>query len=145
VSVAERGALGGNEEVAGERELETACHGGTVDRSEDGLRHRPEHGERAAILVVAPANEVRRRAAELAEIQSGAERRVGAGENDHVDAVIRFGVGERKGEGSLQFAAHRVAGVGAVESDSAHTIVGVRQNQLAHEADPSNAWRHEHS
>jgi hypothetical protein len=47
------------------------------------------------MLVVAPADEVRARAAELAEIQSGAERRVGAGENDHVDAVVSFGVGER--------------------------------------------------
>jgi hypothetical protein len=95
VSVAERGALGGNEEVAGERELETACNGGAVDRADDRLRHRPKHGERTAMLVVAPADEVRARAAELSEIQSGAERRVGAGENDHVDAVVSFGVGER--------------------------------------------------
>src|SRR5436309_2752983 len=81
VRVAERGALGRDQEVATQRELEAAGHGRAVDRADDRLRHRPEHRERAAMLVVAPTDEVRRRAAELAEVETGAERRVGAGKD----------------------------------------------------------------
>src|SRR5262249_49627123 len=94
---------------------------------------------------VAPTDEVRGRGAELAEVEAGAERGVGAGEDDHVDGVIGFGGRERDRELTLQFGVHGVAGVGTVERHREHTIGRLRQNRFAHGADLSNASSHGHS
>src|SRR5215216_3192813 len=95
--------------------------------------------------VVTPADEVRGRAAELAEVETGAERGVDAGEDDDIDAVVRFGTGEGDGEGSLQLGVHGVAGVGAVERDRADARGGLGENRFVHRGDTSNASPHEHS
>src|SRR6266545_4761607 len=71
VGVTEAGAVRRNQEVAAKRELEPSGDGGAVDRTDDGLRHRPQHGERVGVLA---APEVGAGAAQLAQVEAGTER-----------------------------------------------------------------------
>ena len=104
VRVGEAGAFGRDQEVACERDLETARDRGAVDRADDrlgGLGERPDQlvvaGHHVTDLGVV---------GEALQVDAGAERGVGAGEHDGVDVVARVAGrdrrGERRGEGRIQ-------------------------------------------
>lgn len=78
----------------------------------EGLRRAP-----------ASAREVRTSRAELLEVESGAERRVGSGEHHDVD--IDVGLGCRK----------------RAEGDRAHAACGLHQHDIAHGATVSRSVR----
>ena len=86
---ANRGSIGRDEEVAVERKLEAAGDGDAVDRSDDGFA---DLGNRAAAIGgrVGHALAAALAAAELLQIESRAERGIGAGEDDdaHVVAIV---------------------------------------------------------
>ena len=90
MGIAEERLLGGNEEVARERQLEATRHARAVDRTDDGLRRLPEGGERADRGVVGPAHQVLRAVGQLPEIEARAERGIGTREHDHINIGVGF-------------------------------------------------------
>src|SRR5581483_456911 len=135
VRVAELGPLRGDEEVARERELEPAGHAGAVDGADDGLRHLPQGREGVAGRVAGPALEVVTRAAELAQVETRAERGVGTGQDDDVDPVVALRVHERGRGSALQRGVERVARLGAVQRHDPDATDRLGEDQLLHGRD----------
>ena len=132
MGVGERGAFGRDEEVAGERELESAGDARAVDRADHRLAHLPERGEGRDRRVIGATHEVGRVLPELAQIQSGAERGIGAGEDHDVDVGVTVGGGQRGPGLALERDAQCVTGLGPVERDGANPVNGVDQHELCH-------------
>ena len=133
VGVAELGALGRHEEVAVQRQFEPAGHRGAVDRPDQRLAQRRKRPAAAPALrfqrsVDEPAAAFRR---QLGEVEPGAERRVGAGEDDHVDVVVGVGGGEQLREQAQHVAGQGVAGLRPVERDRGDALGDVEQHRLA--------------
>ena len=109
--------LGRDEEVAAQSQLEPAGDGHAVDRPDDRLA---DERERTALLrrpvVVAEGLDRRSGArAQLLEVEPGAERGVGAGEDDDVDPVVAVEVADRAVERGAELAVERVARLRAVQ------------------------------
>ena len=113
VRVGEPGPFGGDQEVAGQRQLEPTRDCGAVDRTDDRLAHRT-HRRR----VVRPVAEAERAGAELTQVHSRTERRVGTGEYGDPGSAERVESVER---GDQEFGCScrvdRVAAFGPVEDD----------------------------
>ena len=134
MGVGEAGAVGGNEEVAVERDLEAAGDRRAVHRADDRLRRRWERARVGARCVAGGARvgEGRTPGAQLLEVQPGAERGIGAGEDQHADVVVRVGVTHRGPQGPDQVARQGVAGVRAVEGDRGDAAVHLGQDDVGH-------------
>jgi len=89
VGVGEAGLLGGDQDVAVQREFEAARHGRAVDGADHGFCHRRPLRRDIRQL---------RRIAQLLEVQARAEHRVGAGDDDDVDVVIGLRIAQRAEE-----------------------------------------------
>ena len=87
VGVCEPGVLRGDQDVAVQRELQPARHRRAVDRTDHRLGHR-----RPLRRDVGQFGGV----AELLEVQSRAEHRIGAGEDDDVDVIVGLRVAQRR-------------------------------------------------
>ena len=126
VGVGEPGSLGRHEVVARQRQLEAAGDGDAVDRAD---HRRVQIRERAPVLRSACVRSapVSCRASppgrQLLEVESGAERGVGAGEDDGRDVVAPSSSRSDRGQRLAQLAVQRVAGVGAVERDDGDRTV----------------------
>ena len=98
VRVGEARPIGRDEEVAVQRDLEPAGHGDAVDRADERLRVRRQRtAERQAAVAgaVAHVGRVRRPSLHLPDPNSfrstpARERGIGAGEDHHVDVVVRI-------------------------------------------------------
>ena len=75
---------------------------------------------------------------QLLEVEPGAERRVGPGEDDHVDVVVGVEIADRRGAAPAELAVERVAGAGPVERDGGDPVGDVEQQDV--EAG-SRSWR----
>jgi hypothetical protein len=65
--------------------------------------------------------------AEFPEIQSGAERRIGAGHDDNVDGVVVVYLGKCREEPGTQLLGQRIADVRPVQCEHADTVPGLDQ------------------
>ena len=98
-----------------------------------GLAHLPERGERArSAASSAPPTRLRGVLPELAQVEAGAERGIGPGEDHDVDVGVGVGRRQRRAGLALQRDAQRVAGLGPVERDGADPVGGVDQHELGH-------------
>ncbi len=90
--VGELRALGGDQDVAVQGQFQATGDGHAVDGADHRFRHgrplRRQVGQFAGAATAADA------AAQFLEIHARAERRVGAGENHHVDVVVGLGLGQ---------------------------------------------------
>ena len=82
--------------------------------------------------------------AELLEIDPGAERGIGAGEDDHVDGVVGFEGVDHLGDPPLERGVEGVALVGPVEGHDGHPLGDVDQDDVAPAAGLGTGRRHGH-
>ena len=116
VRVGETGPIGRHEEIAVEREFEAAGDRGAVDRTDDRLadagertvRLRRRFGDASTATVVA---------AELLQVESRAERRIGAGDDDDPYVVSCVAFLHDAGQRAQHLARKRVAGFGTIQRD----------------------------
>ena len=104
VGVGERRPVGRDEEVAVERHLETTGDRRAVHRADEQLRVRRERAAERELAEAVPAVRVVRAVGglveraptvgELLEVDAGAERGIGAGQDHHVDVVARLAVAD---------------------------------------------------
>ncbi len=118
VGVGEPGLLGGDQDVAVQRQLEPAGDGRAVDGADHRLGHRrPLRRDVGQLGGVA----------QFLEVEARAEHRVGAGEDDDVDGVVGLGIAQRGEELGAQRRRQRVAGLRPVQRQGADPVGGVDQ------------------
>ena len=138
VRIGETRAIGGDEEVARERELETTRDRDTVDRADQQLRARRQRAARrepALVVAAAHVGEALARSGcrarpELLEVDTRTERRIGSGEDHHVDGVVGLARIDRLRQLPAHRAIQRVAGVGPIQRDRCHPIHDVDGHHL---------------
>jgi len=113
VGVGETRAIGGDEEVAGECDLESAGHGGSVDRAD----HRHPRAGKSAPVARMFVRALFATAADIAQIEAGAERRIAAREHDGPHLGIGIDPRDLGGEGGREFGIECIASLGSVEGD----------------------------
>ena len=136
VGVGEPGAVGGDEEVARERELEPSGDRDTVDRADEQLRARRERAARreaprrvaAAHVGEALAGGGRRARPELLQVDARAERGIGPGEDHDVDTVVALARVDRQRQLLAHGAVQRIAGLGSVQRDRRDPIRDLHQH-----------------
>ena len=123
---AELGLAGGDDEVAGQRDLEPAGDGEALDRRDERLA-RGALGDAREPAVAHPRALA---AHEGLEIHAGAEARAGAG--DDADRKVALGVElvERRRHPFGQRQVDRVARVRAVERDEQHAVAALGEDGL---------------
>src|SRR5581483_6580663 len=90
----ELGVVGGDAEVAGERELEPDAEAVAAQAGDDGLREALRRGD-----VPGEARELlRRRVQERGDVAAGGEVLAGTSEDDGADAVVARQLREQRGE-----------------------------------------------
>src|SRR5581483_9678118 len=120
--------LGGDYNVGGERELEAAGDRIAIDRGDDRLFHPLDHRDEGRAALFADSFD-----AQFVEVEPGAERAPGAGDDHHADLRIGAQLLHRAAETSTQLAVERVELFGAVERDGRNTVIFRYQNErLAH-------------
>ena len=125
MGVGEAGQLRGDEEVAAERDLQSPCDTGPVDGPDNRLAHAADRP---------PGVGRRQRAAEggdLLHVGSGAERRIGPGEDDNVDVVVLVDLGAQLLQPLPHGHGQRVASRRTVEHHRQHTV-GTDLQQVGH-------------
>lgn len=133
VRVGEPGALGGDEEVASQRQLQTAGDGRPVDRPDHRLRQRTPGMTDGNVRRSDPGGVVPGRA-ELTQIQARAERRIGAGQDDHVHAIVAVRRGEFASQCLDQMTGQCVSRGRAMQREDANpaTLFGEQHRPLRH-------------
>ena len=116
-----------NEEVAVQREFETARDGRPIDRTDDngvGRIPRPSRGGRVREPEISAGRP------ELVQVESGAERRIGSGQHDHPDVVTAGGLvhyfWQQPDHGCVQ----GVATMRPVEGDESDAALNCKQHTL---------------
>jgi hypothetical protein len=125
--VGEGGPLGGDDEVAGEGNLEAAGDGGSVHRGDDRYG-RVGDGTDEHRQIREPVR------AEVAQIEPCAECRVGTG--DH-DAAGVLGPGDRGDQRRRQLDVHGVAGRRPVQGDQRHAAIATVDEHGRRRAGPA--------
>ncbi len=132
VGVAEARPLGCDEEVAVERDLESAGDRGPVDRADHRLVHVGERAarSRAWFLTVVDVGraQVAGRRPELLQVEAGAEGRIGAGEDHDVDVVATVGLAHQLGQQAQHLRRQRVACLGPVQRDGGDPLRHLEQH-----------------
>ena len=111
VRVGEARCRGRDQDVAAERQLETAGDREAVDRADDRQRTRGHGVEQALVRAADGADDPRRAgrlAAQLLQVETGAEGAPGAGQDEHVDLAGPRQLDERLAEQLPQLARQRV-------------------------------------
>ena len=88
MGVGEAGSLAGNQEVAPEGQLEAAGDGGPIDGTDDWGGVIGEHAESSGLPLPALGGRLGELGPEVAQIEAGAERRVGSGEDHGSDPIL---------------------------------------------------------
>lgn len=78
----------GHQEVARQGQFEASRHRGSVDGSDDRLRHQAQREPGIDLGTRGGSHEPARVSAELDEVQTGTEGRVGSGDNDGLDGRV---------------------------------------------------------
>ncbi len=126
--------LGGDDHVAGEREVGAGAGGGAVDGGDGRDRAVVEGGEQGLVLVAQRPLDVRRDV--LGEVLAGAEAGAGAGEDE--DAALPRGAGDGVAKGKAERRVEAVADFGAVQGDGRDPgVEGVADRLGGHGRPPS--------
>jgi hypothetical protein len=135
VRVGEPGAFGRDQEIAVERDLEATGNGDAVDRADERLGVRRERAAERQPAVVAPLPHVGEAfallhlpGAEFLQVDARAERRVGAGEDHHVDGVVGVALLDRGRQRLAHRAVERVARLGPVQRNDRDPVGDVDQD-----------------
>ncbi len=134
VGVGETGPIGGDEEVAVERDLEAPRHRDPVHRADQrlGVRQAARRGTRRARLRhTAEALALSHLAGtELLEVDTRRERGIGAGEDHHVDVFVGIATRDRGGQLAPHVAVQRVALIGTVQRDDRDPVGDVDEDDV---------------
>ena len=126
----ELGGVGGDAEVAGERQLEPAAERGAVDRRDHRPRERGDGVHQRLSSSRKPQRLLERHRPPLLEIGAGAERLARPGQHDRPQVVAALEAGGQLGEGALerrdQRLRQRVGGVGPVQRHERHAPARAR-------------------
>jgi hypothetical protein len=133
VGDAGRAEVGGGRrqpDVTGERQAEAASDRRSVDGSDDGLvhpanreddvveqLHRPQRDRGQGESVDAGYD------AGVLEVGAGTERRPGAGQHDHANAVVRTHLTQRIAQRDHDVERHRVHSLGPIERHQRHSVL----------------------
>ena len=124
---AEACVLGGDDEVAGEDELEPSAEGEALDRRDHGLREAPDRIGRRAADVHEGAVVLGADVDVVLDVRTRRKRASGAVQNPHC-AVACLEAGERLSEAAKHVGVERVQLVGTVQGDPRDPVALLVEN-----------------
>ena len=124
--IAEPGPARGDDQVAGQRDLEPAGDREALDRGDERLARRALDDAREAAV----ADPRALAGDEGLEVHAGAEARARAGEDADREVAVGVELVERRGDPLGQRQVDRVARLGAVERDEQHAVAALGEDGL---------------
>ena len=124
VGIGEAGTIGGDEEIASECDLESACDRSAVDGTDHWFAMR---WNGSAIWRWGIGFAPTLAGAELAQIEARAKRRIGSGEDDGVHVVVVVAPRDRRWKRRGKLGVERVARIGTIEGDGGNAVDDVDQ------------------